>query len=302
MRIDSASSVRTISRVQLNAPPARIQVNDTIAIQARAFDSQNAPRTDRRIVWHSSNPDVIQVLPTGRLVARRAGSSAVYATADNIQSQPITLTVQELPASTSTPVPTPQPATGTLRIGGNLPPDATVTLTTESGQVRALVDRTATLDPGSYVLEFRASGYEPDRQTVRVRAGETETWTPTVRAVQPKPVDPPPPDAAVDEAKLLTAVREFVAAFNRRDTRTAIALLPADLRDRWRGLLDSRDVRNFSATLIRSEPARIAGDEVTAQFSMRVRFKSGNLPVEQNLTGVGTMQRSSGAFRIISLQ
>lgn len=299
-RTDSAPSVRTISRVRLTSPPTRIQVNDTIAIEARAFDSRDALRTDRRIVWHSSNPRVIEVLPTGRLVARRAGTAAVHATADDIQSRQVTLTVQELP--TSTPSPTPQPVTGILRVGGNLPPDATLTLTTESGLVRGLVDRTATLDPGSYVLEFRASGYEPDRQTVRVRAGETEMWTPTVRAVQPKSVDPPPRDAAAEEPKLVTAVGEFVAAFNRRDTRTVVASLPADLRDRWRTLLDTREVRNFSASLIRTEPARIAGDELTIRFSMRVRFLSGNLPVEQNLNGVGSMQRSSGAFRIVSLQ
>ncbi len=291
--MDSASLAARIAQVRLVAPPTGIRVNDTIAIEARVFDSRNAPRADRRVVWHSSNPAVIEVLPSGRLVARREGTAAVHATADGIPSQQLRLTVQE-----SAPLP---PATGTLRIGGNLPSDATLTLTNESGQVRAL-DRTATLDPGSYVLEFRASGYEPDKQTIRVRAGEIEIWTPTVRAVQPKTVDPPPRNTTAEEAALLTAVRDFVAAFNRKDARVVVPLLPDDKRDGWRQLLQARDVTGFNVSLVRNEPPRFAGDEATVQFSIRVRFRQANQNIEQNLQGVGSLQRSSGAFRILSLR
>lgn len=90
-----------------------------------------------------------------------------------------------------TPAAPPSPGTGMLRIVGNLPSGTTIRLRPDGGQARVVTGPTLALDPGRYTLDFSATGYEDDTGEIRVRAGQTATWTPDVRATRPEP--PPPP-------------------------------------------------------------------------------------------------------------
>jgi serine/threonine protein kinase len=203
------------------------------------------------------------------------------------------------------PDPAPQPTTGTLRIDrGGLPAGSTITLRPQSGAAREISTATVELAPGSYTIEFAASGYRPFTGTVRIAAGATQSWTPTLTALDVPPPDTGPTrDPAADRAAIETAVRDFVAAFNRRDAATVVPLLPAPARDGWRALLtNASDVTNFSASLASIENSSLDGDEATVQFNVQVSYENRNVRANPVLPYVGTARRTGNTWRLVSLE
>jgi hypothetical protein len=198
------------------------------------------------------------------------------------------------------------PTTGTLRIDRTrLPAGATITLRPTSGAARQITGATVELPPGSYTLEFAADGYRAFSSPVRITAGGTHDWAPTLTevAAEGPPDNPPTRDPAADRAAIETSVRDFVAAFDRRDVNTVVPLLPAAARDGWRALLtNTSDVTNFSATLESVDPVSLDGDEATVRFSVRVAYENRNTRQNPVLPYIGTARRQGGSWRLVSLQ
>jgi hypothetical protein len=88
-------------------------------------------------------------------------------------------------AGSYTPPPPPPPATGTLAVSANVS-GANVLL---NGRSVGTAPINLTLNPGTYTLEVRRSGYNPYRVTVNVQAGQTTRIYAQLQQVAP----PPPP-------------------------------------------------------------------------------------------------------------
>ncbi|MGH7623065.1 MAG: hypothetical protein ACREMU_12050, partial [Gemmatimonadaceae bacterium] len=216
--------------------------------------------------------------------------------------------VNTAPPAATPPSPAP---TAALTVGGNPPAGATLVVRDPDGQGRVLTGRFINLPPGDYSLEFSAPGYEVDRQRVHLSAGDSHTWTPVVTEVlkpRPAPSTPPsaqqPPahDRAADQSSIAGAVRDFAAAFNRRDAHTVVPLLPASTRQNWQDLFDSRAVQNFHAVLEKIAPATIEGDTAKVEFTLHVGFRNANQTLEPVLLFSGTAVRDGRGWRLSSLR
>ena len=204
--------------------------------------------------------------------------------------------------------PPPAPLAASLEIRGDLPANATITVVQPDGQTRAVSGRSITLPAGSYVLQFSAPGYENDRQDVRLGAGENQSWTPAVRevakprgaVVTPQASPPPAPvhDRAADVDAIETAIRTFVAALDKRDSRAVLPLLPSDTRDGWQRMLENRDVHDFNARLDRINPTTVDGDAAIVDFRVHLSFRSGNQTVQQDLRFTGSASRGGSGWRL----
>jgi len=212
-------------------------------------------------------------------------------------------TQRYVPVVQATPDDPPPAVEGTVEIAAaNLPAGATITLREPGGQTRVVSSRSLTLAPGTYGFEFRAPGHEPDQQTLVVRARETQRYTPVIRAVQQRP-DPPTRDNAADQAAIEATVRDFVAAFHRRDAGTVVPLLPSSQQQAWRTLLNERSVSDWQVTLGSQDTPQFSGDGATAAFVLRVSFRdASNQTRRQELRYSGAFDRSGGAWRLTSLR
>jgi hypothetical protein len=204
---------------------------------------------------------------------------------------------------TAEPEPEPPPVVrGTVEVAAtNLPAGWSIIMSDPAGQATAVTARSLSLVPGTYVFEFRAPGHETDQQRITVSAGQTQRYSPDVRAV-PSRQPPPARDARADQAAIETAVRDFIAAFQRRDASVVVPLLPSEQRTNWRTLLENRGVSDWQATLGTLQPARIDGDNATVQFTVRVSFRSMNQTPRQELRYTGSLERSGSAWRLASLR
>jgi hypothetical protein len=108
----------------------------------------------------------------------------------------VTLVAGEDTPLTPTLSPTPVP-TGRLVVRGSAPASARVTIRGEEGSWSLTPGGALDLEPGSYVVEASADGFEPFRSQVAVRAG-AETAVALAMERRPSPpvvADPPPPAA-----------------------------------------------------------------------------------------------------------
>jgi hypothetical protein len=163
-----------------------------------------------------------------------------------------------------------------------------------------LVGGRSALPPGTYTLEFSAAGYDSETQSITLRPGATDVWTPALRTVT-KAATPPLPDVRADQAAIAALVQDFRASFSRRDS-SVVRLLPAANRQTWVALFANRGVSDFTATLGAVEPARVTGDSATIQFTLNVSFRSGNQSPNEVLRFVGTVRRMQSGWQIISLE
>ncbi len=208
-------------------------------------------------------------------------------------------TVREV--TRAAPVTVAPPAKGQISLTGDLPAGATVTARDSTGLTVILGPQTQ-LAPGTYTVEFRASGYEPDSRSVVVRSGQTQSFTPNVRPITVKTAPPVTRDVRADQASITTLVRDFVAAFNRRDTTIVLPLLlPQNVRANWRATLPSRDVTQFSATLRNDETPRVDGDAATVRFSVDLAFRNQNSPLRATLNFSGSAQRTASGWKLTAL-
>ena len=199
-----------------------------------------------------------------------------------------------------------QPLDGTVEVGGSLPAGATLSARDAAGNVRTINGRSIQLPPGTWTFDLRAPGHENDTQALVVRPGETRTWTPVVRALPPAQPPPQPAqptrDTRADEAAVQTAVRDFIAAFNRRDAAAVVPLLPANARNAWRTLLENRSVTDFRATAGGIDTPRVDGDAATVGFTVNVSFRSQNADQNQTIRYEGSAQRAGAGWRLTALR
>jgi hypothetical protein len=221
-------------------------------------------------------------------------------------------------ANTGTPPPPPPPppaapTTGTVRLGGRLPAGAQATATSADGRSRTLQSGANTLPAGDYNVEVRASGYVTARTVVRVRAGETETWTPDLRAVQPDtpppPPPPPPPSSPVAggveaESAVRAAIDAFAAAFAQRQT-SIVPLFPASERDNWTRLFEAgRSVTDMQASVTHYGTPDFLPTTATVEFSLRYSFRQqgASIPPQEPRYAASLEKSGAGAWRIASLR
>ena len=183
----------------------------------------------------------------------------------------------------------------TFEVRGNVPQGGSI-IARGDGRNYPITGATV-LPPGTYTVEFTAPGYDPDRTTITLRAGQSETWTPTMRRTEVKAA--PPVDVRADQAAIRQVVEDYRARFHSREAAAA-QLLPADMRSTWTALFGS-NVTNFSATLSNVGTPTVNGENGMVQFTLNVSFRQGGPEQKSAFTFLGTMQRASGVWRIASL-
>jgi hypothetical protein len=135
------------------------------------------------------------------------------------------------------------------------------------------------LPPGSYTVQVTAPDHEPYSTMVTVRAGETATVAPQLRALPVAPPAQPPPAAAEEGAGAEAAVRgvidAFVTSLESRDLAAIAREYPASSRvwsDPWRLLIgDRRNARDL-VTQVTDVAVEVEGDGARATFTLELRF------------------------------
>jgi hypothetical protein len=262
--------------------------------------------------------------PAGSGIGATTNDTATVSNAGRGVSPPATGTSgRSTGAAAATPPPPPPPpppavpTTGTVRVGGRLPAGTQVTATSADGRSRTLQSGANILPAGSYNVEARASGYVTARTVLSVSAGETETWTPDLRAVQPDPTTTPPPPpppppppssptvgGAEAEAAVRGAIDGFVAAFAQRQT-SILPLLPANERANWTRLFESgRSVTDMQASVTRYGTPDFQQAAATVEFSLRYSFRQqgASIPPQEPRYAASLERTATGAWRIASLR
>ena len=194
---------------------------------------------------------------------------------------PAVVTPRPAPA----PPPT-RPALGTVRVTG-LPATATVTV---DGRVRTA--RSLSLAPGAHVVSVAVSGYRPRTDTLRVRAGETIAWSPSLTAETPARPAPKPAEPVVGGPKTPAATTTSACSGSYADEkwpeafescmREALAgsasakLHLAELYDRGKGTARS----DASAGRWYAEAA--AGGDRNAMYQLGVNYERGRAGVKKD--------------------
>jgi tRNA A-37 threonylcarbamoyl transferase component Bud32/ketosteroid isomerase-like protein len=289
----AGSSTDTLVTPPISRPPA---VGSPIAEQRPVENRQpiqQAPAVNTDSARSTQNAPA-----RGNRGSTRPQSTATRGT-PAVGSKPTTNATAQPPAA-------PSPALGTLDVVGNVPNGATLVVRQPDGQTRVVTGRSVSLPAGDYVLEFNAPGYDADRQNVRVAAGESRAWTPIVREVaRPRPAAVPPApvhDKAADVEAIAGLVRDFAAAFDKRDTRAVVPLLPSDKQSNWQDLFENRSVKEFHARLDKIDPATIDGDVAQIDFTLHVTFRDANQKADVGLRFTGKATREGSGWRLVSLR
>lgn len=214
---------------------------------------------------------------------------------------------QQAPVDTGPAAPAPV-ASGRILAVGDLPAGAAAAVSDSTGRTWPLSARPIALAPGRYTVVFHAPGYESERENIVLTSGQTERWTPNLRPVRAaEPAPPPPPrDAEAAQAAIVAAivaaVRPFVAAFDRRDTDVVLPALPPSEHQRWRRVLESDEVTDFSATLLPTTSMRIEGSLASISFSVTVSYRDENEPQGAHVTFFGFAERDGDGWRLYDLE
>jgi serine/threonine protein kinase len=267
--------------------------------QTRTSGTAQNPLPSPTVTSETTRPDAPVSAPTSAEVQTPANpgrANEPRPTSDTAQSQ---VTTQRQPVSA------PVNVEATVQIQGDLPEGTAITVTDAFNRTRAVAGRSVRLDAGTYAFEFRAPGYEPDRRTITLRAGASESWTPALRAVPPpvqpaaqQPTTQPSRDPRADQAAIETEVRNFVAALDRRDHNTVLPLLQRESRAGWQTLLTHRDVQNFRALLNGVDAARVDGASASVQFTLGVSYRNQGENIDETLNWIATLDRTANGWRL----
>lgn len=82
--ISQKKKVWPVESVSLNTKTLTLKVDESKQLSASVFPD-NA--TDKTVIWKSSNPDIVEVSSTGKIVAKRIGEAIITATAGDCSDQ-----------------------------------------------------------------------------------------------------------------------------------------------------------------------------------------------------------------------
>jgi hypothetical protein len=167
------------------------------------------------------------------------------------------------------------------------------------------------LPPGSYTVQVRAPGYEPASRQVVIRAGETASWSPDLRAAEAPPVTAEPPPPVTDDAAAAEAVRgviaSFVQALASRDLDAIERTYPGAggaWRRQWSPFFENtRDVRNLASRLVGVNSLTAEGDVARAAFTVELRYDDfRNRSEEPRFVFEATLRRSATGWTLTELR
>ncbi len=214
----SFSNVVAIAYTGPTAPV--VEVGDTIRLTARALDAAGDTVPGATVTWAILELDTVPVgfsidTATGLVSGLSPGSGRVVATVENLQTNPITVTVTARPDSIAIV----GPAVDTVGAGGVAsPPLETVVwdLTTIPGTSIPIQGKTVTyrlVDPAPGTAAAQALGLAPTGGTLGTDSTRTAVVTDANGVASAELLllgSATPPDSAVVEAGALTALGDTV--------------------------------------------------------------------------------------------
>lgn len=209
---------------------------------------------------------------------------------------------QQAPVDTVPAAPAPV-ATAWIVVAGELPDGASVVLSDGAGRTWPLSEQRVHVPPGRYTIDFHAPGYESEREAIVLVSGRLERWTPELRPVRAPEAAPPPTRVSEeDRTAILDAIRPFVAAFDRRDPDVVLAALPPSEHPRWRRVLESDEITDFSATLSAASPVRPEGARASVSFTVTVSYRDQGEPQGSHVTYYAYTERRDAGWRLYRLE
>lgn len=103
-----------VASIRITPNAANVQINQTVQLNAQAFDAQGKPLTNRKFTWISGVPNVATVNQQGEVTAVGNGTAAIFAATEGISAF-ATITVSNIPVSSVSIV----PASLSLQQGGS---------------------------------------------------------------------------------------------------------------------------------------------------------------------------------------
>jgi len=93
-----------VASIRITPSAAVVRINQTVQLNAQAFDAQNRPLANRKFTWISGVPNVATVNQQGEVTAVGNGTAAIFAATEGISAF-ATITVSNIPVSSVSIVP-----------------------------------------------------------------------------------------------------------------------------------------------------------------------------------------------------
>ncbi len=87
------NSASEIAQVSIITEPVPLSVGDTLQLMASALDLNGDPKEEIDFTWVSSDQNILTISATGLVTAIAQGTAEITASAEEIQSEPLLLTV-----------------------------------------------------------------------------------------------------------------------------------------------------------------------------------------------------------------
>jgi hypothetical protein len=279
-----------------------LAVGETVQLSAALQDARGDPLTGRVITWASAGPGIATVGSNGAVTAIRDGTTRITASSER-RSATALVTVTGPPpplqAAVATIDVTPDP--GTLRVGETqqlraIPRDGSgASLSGRSVQWSSGQPGVATVS-GGLVTAVGAG-----KVTISASSeGQQASVEVTVVAV---PGPNPNENAA---AEIAAVVREFAQALASRSMGRVRGIYPdmsAQQERGWRGLLESRDVTEFTAVLSDQAAPTVQDSTASITFVVTLGFRTqASGRQTQTVPYLATLVRRTAGWRLQALQ
>jgi hypothetical protein len=83
-------------RIQVSPSDATVSINESLQLQATAFDQNNLPFQNLSFAWTSSNPEIASVDQNGLVKGNSVGSASITASLGNLVSNTVPATVKDI--------------------------------------------------------------------------------------------------------------------------------------------------------------------------------------------------------------